>query len=73
MAVADKLINERCNGCGICLAICPQDVFRMDEARQKAIIRYLDDCVACGICKVFCPRDCLEVTLERLRIAPLPY
>ena len=72
MAVKDRSINKTCNGCGICFAICPQDVFRMDQVAKKAEIKYLDDCVACGICESFCPRNCLEVTLERLRIAPLP-
>jgi len=73
MAVLDKSISERCNGCGICVAICPQDVFRLEEDKRKAVIKYLDDCVSCGICKSFCPRNCLEVTLERLKKAPLPY
>jgi NAD-dependent dihydropyrimidine dehydrogenase PreA subunit len=73
MAVLDKSISETCNGCGICVAICPQDVFRIDQSNQKALIRYLDDCVACGICARFCPRNCLEVTLERVRKAPSLY
>jgi len=73
MAVLDKSIRERCNACSVCLAICPQDVFRIDKTNQKATIEYLGDCVACGMCERFCPRDCLEVTFERLRKAPLPY
>jgi NAD-dependent dihydropyrimidine dehydrogenase PreA subunit len=72
MAVTNKSISERCNGCGICVALCPQDVFRMDEIKHKAVIKYLEDCVACGICKPFCPRDCLDVTLERYKKAPPP-
>jgi NAD-dependent dihydropyrimidine dehydrogenase PreA subunit len=73
MAVSDKSINETCNGCGICVAICPQDVFRVEPSNHKASIKYLEDCVACGICERFCPRNCLGVTLERIRKAPLPY
>lgn len=72
MAIQDKAIQERCNGCGICLACCPQDVFRIDSATKKAIIAYPDDCVACWGCEDFCPRDCLQVTPERNIPVPSP-
>ncbi len=70
MAVRDKAIQERCNGCGICLACCPQDVFRIEQ--KKAVIVYNADCVACWGCEDFCPCDCLEVTPERLHPIPSP-
>jgi NAD-dependent dihydropyrimidine dehydrogenase PreA subunit len=73
MAVLDKSITEKCNCCGICVAACPQDVFRIDEARRKSSIRYPNDCVACGVCEFFCSMNCLKVTLERPRRAPFPY
>jgi NAD-dependent dihydropyrimidine dehydrogenase PreA subunit len=72
MVVRDKSILERCNGCGICISCCPQDVFRLNEQTKKAIIKYPDDCVACWSCEDYCPCDCLTVTQERSREVPSP-
>lgn len=69
----DKLDQELCNGCGICVAVCPQDVLRMDEATKKAVIKYPDDCVACWSCEFFCPVSCIEVSEPRPRKVVLPY
>ena len=73
MAVMDKSISERCNGCGICLAVCPKDVFRLNKSTKTAIVKYPQDCVACGSCEEFCPRNCLEVYLNELMNVPSPY
>ena len=69
----DNIAQEICNGCGICVAICPQDVIRMDENTKKAAIKYRDDCVACWACEVFCPVECIEVSLPRTRKMPSPW
>ena len=69
----DKLDQEICNGCGICFDCCPQDVFRMDDASGKSVIKYPEDCVACWACESFCPVDCIEVSKERARELPSPY
>ena len=73
MFVVDTAIQERCTGCGICVAICPQDVFRINESTKKAIIKYPEDCVSCTSCEEFCPRDCIEVYLNQPRNVPPPY
>jgi NAD-dependent dihydropyrimidine dehydrogenase PreA subunit len=61
----DKLDQETCNGCGICVACCPADVLRMDETTGKAQIKYPDDCIACWSCESFCPLDCIYVSPAR--------
>ena len=58
---------EKCTGCRICVACCPMDVLRMDEAKKKARVAYPDDCVACWGCESFCPRGCFDVAPERGR------
>ena len=68
-----KLDQEVCNGCGICDACCPLDVFRIDRETRKAVIKYPEDCVACWRCESFCPVNCIEVTRERAWELPLPY
>ncbi len=69
----DNLIQELCTGCGICIAACPQDVFRMDESTNKAVVTYPEDCVACWRCEWFCPTSCIEVSEPRPIELPLPY
>ncbi len=69
----DKLDKELCTGCGICFACCPEDVFRMDETTQKAVVKYAEDCVACWACESICPVGCIEVSKERAWELPLPY
>lgn len=69
MAV-ERVIEEACNGCGVCVAVCPQDVLRMRESTKKAVIRYPDDCVACWSCEFYCPLHCIEVSESRPRKLP---
>ena len=61
----DKIDQELCNGCGICVQICPMDVFRMDEDSEKAIIRYPEDCMLCEFCVLDCPVEAITVTPEK--------
>ncbi|MBW1769109.1 MAG: 4Fe-4S binding protein [Deltaproteobacteria bacterium] len=41
----ENIDRDLCNGCGICVKICPMDVFRLDEDDGKAVIRYPEDCL----------------------------
>lgn len=60
---------ELCNGCGICVQICPMDVIRLDEKRKKAKIKYPEDCMICEICALDCPTKAIHITMEKT--APL--
>lgn len=42
-----------CTGCGICVGICPKDVFEIKE--NKAVCKDLDVCINCGLCEKCCP------------------
>ena len=58
-----KRINTgECDGCSLCVEICPMDVLRIDEIMEKAVIRYLEDCMTCFNCERVCPRGCIDVS-----------
>lgn len=48
-----------CNGCSICVDVCPMDVLRMDEDTKKAFIQYLGDCQSCFLCEDECPEEAI--------------
>ncbi len=54
-----RLCEETCNGCGMCLKVCPHDVFEMEE--KKSHIRRLDYCMECGACAINCPVQAITV------------
>jgi NAD-dependent dihydropyrimidine dehydrogenase PreA subunit len=62
-----NLDQEKCTGCGICVACCPMDVLRIDEETGKVKAEYPQDCVACWTCESFCPLDCIDISPERGR------
>ena len=62
------IINEEeCSCCGICVDVCPQDVFFGSEKKKVPIVRYPEECWHCNACVLECP---VEGAI-RLRI-PLP-
>lgn len=69
----DKIDENVCTGCGICLSCCPQDVIRIDEKTGKAEIVYGQDCVACWACESFCPVGAIEVSVARPFQLAMPY
>jgi 2-oxoglutarate ferredoxin oxidoreductase subunit delta len=53
---------ERCKGCGLCVAVCPEKILRLSDAfnRQGHHFAVCFDparCTACTSCSVMCP-DC---------------
>ena len=47
-----KVNAERCNGCQLCVKLCPAGCYEMDG--RKAVWRYGQYCVECGACQYFC-------------------
>jgi ferredoxin len=48
-----QLDEATCIGCGMCVAVCPHQVFALEG--KKAAIRAFDDCMECGACALNCP------------------
>jgi NAD-dependent dihydropyrimidine dehydrogenase PreA subunit len=58
----ERIENEKCNGCGICVKSCPADVIRMDTKGKKAVVQYPQECVMCCWCVAECPEDAIVIT-----------
>ena len=54
-----RISHEKCGGCGMCLEVCPHDVFRLEG--RKAAISDPDACMECGACVNNCPAGALSV------------
>lgn len=54
-----KLNEEKCTGCGMCVSVCPHEVFLIDKGKVKIIEK--DRCMECGACAKNCPFSALEV------------
>lgn len=54
-----RLEQDACIGCGMCLTVCPQEVFAMEHG--KALIIVPDACMECGACMMNCPAGAVLV------------
>jgi NAD-dependent dihydropyrimidine dehydrogenase PreA subunit len=61
----ERIDNDLCNGCGICVNYCPADVIRMDKKIKKAVIKYPEDCILCGYCALDCPQNAVSISPVR--------
>jgi NAD-dependent dihydropyrimidine dehydrogenase PreA subunit len=50
---------QACNGCAMCVAVCPHAVFQMN-ARKAVLARPLD-CMECGACQRNCVMGAITV------------
>jgi NAD-dependent dihydropyrimidine dehydrogenase PreA subunit len=54
-----KLDAGKCNGCTMCIQVCPHAVLAMDNGKIKIVDR--DACMECGACAKNCPEEALSV------------
>jgi NAD-dependent dihydropyrimidine dehydrogenase PreA subunit len=54
-----RLDAEKCNGCRMCLRVCPHEVFNIEN--KKAVIKHKDRCMECGACELNCPEKAISV------------
>ncbi len=54
-----SLDSDKCNGCGMCVEVCPHAVFALNSKKVDIIDR--DGCMECGACAVNCPVAAITV------------
>lgn len=54
-----ELDREKCNGCLMCIQVCPHHVFELRE--KRAAIIFKDLCMECGACALNCPEEAISV------------
>ena len=54
-----RLEPERCNGCGMCVTVCPHAVFELTNGRASIVDR--DGCMECGACAINCSEGAIYV------------
>jgi len=54
-----ELDAARCNGCGLCVAVCPHAVFRLEQ--KRAVLADRGACMECGACARNCASGALQV------------
>jgi ferredoxin len=50
---------DLCNGCGVCVDVCPQGVFEMKG--RKAVLVRSQACMECGACRLNCIQAAIHV------------
>ncbi|SMC37749.1 DUF169 domain-containing protein [Sporomusa malonica] len=61
-----RIDEERCNGCGLCEAFCPEAVIKMVsiEGQQRASAPTAEKCCACYTCVGQCPQKAIQLTIR---------
>lgn len=52
--------EEKCIGCGMCITVCPHEVFEWLDNGNVGI-KDKDRCMECGACAMNCPVNAVEV------------
>jgi len=54
--------QDRCSGCGICVAVCNYDAAKLVQS-NKGLVAVIDDlkCKRCGVCSAACPAEAISI------------
>lgn len=63
-----KADSSKCNSCGLCVKLCPQNNIRLDK---DVMPRWGRNCIFCGYCEMKCPEDAVTTPVDWATFAPL--
>jgi len=61
-SILPTIVQDRCNGCGDCVATCPTGA--LDLLEGKATLARPADCAYCGDCETLCPQGAIALPFE---------
>jgi len=53
--------EKKCTKCGICVDVCPVDVYYGSAKKEFPVIPYGEDCFFCSACILECPSDAITL------------
>ena len=61
--LSEKIVkdDEKCIHCGLCISLCPMDVFKLNE--EYKVVADVERCIHCGFCVSACPRKALHLPI----------
>ena len=51
--------HDKCDGCGECISVCPEDVFELND-EGKAVPVNMENCSVCCSCVESCPNEAIS-------------
>jgi NAD-dependent dihydropyrimidine dehydrogenase PreA subunit len=51
--------QEKCNGCGECVEICPVEVYELQD--EKSVPVNAEECTGCESCIEVCEQDAISI------------
>jgi 2-oxoglutarate ferredoxin oxidoreductase subunit delta len=54
--------TARCNGCNMCVRICPSSVLVLEAKKARMVTTGLVQCMACGDCAAICPDSVISMS-----------
>jgi ferredoxin len=56
-----KIIEEKCNGCGLCVSVCSDLNYKLENNKVILSDTSVYGCVGCGQCMAICPTNAIEI------------
>ena len=58
---SQTIYRHWCKSCGICIALCPKNVYEKNEVGGPIIVQ-ADECIGCLSCEIHCPDFAISIT-----------
>jgi len=56
-----RILEDKCNGCGICVEVCKDFTLVMENGKVKISGNPVFGCMGCAHCMAVCPNDAIEI------------